>query len=157
MLHSRNAHPWRLYLPEPRIHWRNLNASGKAVIIRTEIRLGGKKTALTHATASIALTKTGEQNCALRSPDFISRRNRSRSSQFENGWNQVNHSDTNRETISASWTTVVHGDAGKSNRGISTKLWGLKAFLASVEGESDGRGRWTLLRISENSGAFFFS
>lgn len=157
MLHSRNAHPWRPYLPEPRIHWRNLNASGKAVIIRTEIPLGGKKTALTHATASIALTRIGEQNCALRSPDFISRRNRSRSSQSKNGWNQVNHSDTNRETISASWTTFVHGDAGKSNRGISIKLWGSKAFLASVEGESDGRVRWKPRCISENPGAFSFS
>jgi len=57
---------------------------------------------LTQASASIALTRNGEQHRTLKSADVISRINKSRSNQLKNGWNHVNHNDTSCETNLAS-------------------------------------------------------
>lgn len=92
---------------------------------------------LTQARASIALTRNGEQHRTLRSPDLMSRINKSRSNQLKKGWNHVNHNDTSCETSLASCVTFVHGAAGTSNIGTSANCSGSNTALVAGDSDSD--------------------
>lgn len=115
--------------------WPSSNAS--STCYRHQHSTDVKDQTLTQARASIALTKNGEQHHTLKSPDLISRMNKSRSNQLKNGWNQVNHNDTSCETSLASWVIFVHGAAGTSNNGTSANCSGSNTVLVAGDSDSD--------------------